>query len=398
MPDLVLDGFAGPGGWSEGLRHLGLRDIGLEWDTAACRTRHAAGHLTIQTDIAQYPTAPFQGRTRRQIWSPSCQPWSRAGKGLGLEDQPLVHQAVEDLANGRDTRSTLKAACKDERSILAAEPMRWIHDLRPEWVCMEQVPDVLPLWRQYAVYLRGWGYTVWTGVLNAADYGVPQTRRRAILIASRARHVTAPEPTHAKAPADTLFGPALPRWVTMADALQLTAGSIVNTRGDRKTPGGNEFPADEPSRALTGRVRSWTLHTNRDQRPDGSRQTIDPHTQPAPSFTTKAGGQWYLRSNTQANAAIRSLDEPASTLFFGHRGNAVNWTDGDTKRPITVEEAATLQSFRPDHPFQGSKTKRFEQIGNAVPPLLAAHIIATAEGIPAPQAVPRPATATATAP
>jgi DNA (cytosine-5)-methyltransferase 1 len=39
---MILDGFAGPGGWSEGLRILGLRDIGLELDTAACRTRAAA--------------------------------------------------------------------------------------------------------------------------------------------------------------------------------------------------------------------------------------------------------------------------------------------------------------------------------------------------------------------
>ncbi|MFE6785146.1 DNA cytosine methyltransferase [Streptomyces sp. NPDC057680] len=384
MPDLVLDGFAGPGGWSEGLRLLGLRDIGLEWDTAACKTRAAAGHLTIQTDISQYPTAPFKGRSHRQIWSPPCQAWSRAGKGLGLVDQPLVHQAVEDLAHGRDTRAQLKAACQDERSILAAEPMRWIHDLRPEWACMEEVPDVLPLWRQYAVYLRGWGYSVWTGILNAADYGVPQTRRRAILIASRARHATAPDPTHTQHPADTLFGDSQPRWITMAEALQLATGGIVNTRGERKTAGGNEFPADGPSWTLTEKTRSWTLHTNRDQRSDGTRQTIDPHTQPAPSFTTKAGGQWFLRSNTQANAAIRSLDEPASTLFFGHRGNAVNWTDGDTKRPITVEEAAILQSFRPDYPWQGSKTKQFEQIGNAVPPLLAAHIVAAAEEITVP--------------
>ncbi|GAA3032673.1 hypothetical protein GCM10020000_07140 [Streptomyces olivoverticillatus] len=75
---MIIDGFAGPGGWSEGLRLLGLRDIGLEWDTAACKTRAAAGHLTIQCDVAQYPTAPFQGRAKKQIWSPPCQAWSRA--------------------------------------------------------------------------------------------------------------------------------------------------------------------------------------------------------------------------------------------------------------------------------------------------------------------------------
>src|SRR5690606_40154461 len=108
---------------------------------------------------------------------PPCQAWSRAGKRGGLADQPLVHQAVHDLARGRDTRAELLAQCRDERSLLAAEPMRWLYDLRPEWVCMEEVPDVLPLWKQYALYLQQWGYSTWAGVLNAADYGVPQTRR-----------------------------------------------------------------------------------------------------------------------------------------------------------------------------------------------------------------------------
>lgn len=361
MPDLVLDGFAGPGGWSEGLRTLGLRDIGLEWDTAACKTRAAAGHLTIQTDISQYPTAPFRGRTRRQIWSPSCQPWSRAGKGLGLQDQPLVHQAVEDLANGRDNRAQLGAACADERSILAAEPMRWLYELRPEWVCMEQVPDVLPLWRQYAMYLRGWGYSVWTGVLNAADYGVPQTRKRAILIASRIRPATAPEPTHTERPAHDLFGARLLPWVSMADALNFPGGLVINTRGERRTAGGNNFPADGPSWALTEKARSW----------------------------------WVLRQGARSNATTRRLDQPAATLVAGHARRDYQWqTIGDgpmERRPLALTEAAVLQSFPADHPFQGSESKAFLQIANAVPPLLAAHIVAVAEGV----TVPAPATLTA---
>lgn len=381
---LIVDLFAGPGGWSEGIRrHLGLTDVGLEMDTAACRTRAAAGHHTIQCDVTRYPTAPFRGRITGAIKSPVCTPWSRAGTRLGLVDQPLVHQAVHDLANGRDTRAEILTACKDPQSLLAAEPMRWLYDLRPEWVAMEQVPDVLPLWKHYAIYLREWGYSVWCGELNAADYGVPQTRRRAVLIASRARAVTPPAPTHAEHAEEAgLFGDQRARWVTMAEALALVGDVVVNTRGDRKTPGGNEFAVSRPSWALTEKTRSWVLHTNRDQQPDGTRQTTDPMGRPAPTFTSKSGGQWVLKRTATTVCSTDRIALP------GHRDHSLNggsqFASPETVR-ITVAEAAVLQSFPADYPWQGTKTKQFEQIGNAVPPLLAAHVVAAAAGLQAPE-------------
>lgn len=358
IPDGIVELFRGPGGWAEGLRMLGLADTGLELDTAACQTAHAAGHATLQTDVAAYPTDLFT-RVTGLIASPPCQAWSRAGKRGGLTDQPLVHQAVHDLAHGRDTRARLLAQCQDERSLLAAEPMRWLYDLRPEWVCLEEVPDVLPLFRQIAAVLREWGYSVWAGVVNAADYGVPQSRRRAILIASRTRPVTAPTPTHSEHGAAGLFGDDLPRWITMAEALGWGATdrpAPTVTAGGGKTGGPEPFPSQARAALLAAQRRgAWVLHTNRNQQPDGSRQTADPYAGPAPTFTAKSGSQWVLRSNSKKVP--------------------------DTVR-ITVAEGAVLQSFRPDYPFQGTKTKQFEQVGNAVPPLLAAHIVSVATGIP----------------
>ncbi|MFI9154544.1 DNA cytosine methyltransferase [Streptomyces sp. NPDC053367] len=353
---MIVDLFAGPRGWSEGLRMLGLADVGLELDTAACRTAHAAGHMTIQCDVTQYPTAPFRGRIKGKISSPVCTPFSTAGKQGGITDLPLVHQAIHDLAHGRDTRIQIKGACLDDKSILAAEPMRWLHDLRPEWVCMEQVPGVLPLWQQYAGVLREWGYSVWTGVVNTADYGLPQTRRRAILIASRTRRVVAPDPTHGENSEMDLFGVARRPWVTMADVLGLEPGQWVRTRGERKTPGGNEWPCDEPARTLTEKAHSW----------------------------------WVLRQGKRTNATVRRLDQPAGTLVAGHARHDYQWirVNGTTdleKRPLLLGEAAVLQGFRPDHPFHGSESKRFLQIANAVPPLLAAHIVSAATGIPVQQ-------------
>lgn len=171
-----------------------------------------------------HPTWPFIGRTRDVIASPPCQAWSVAGRRLGLLDQPLVHTAVEDLAAGRDTRVCLLAACRDERFLLAAELMRYLHAPNtvgePDWIAMEEVPDVLPLWKQYAAVLRGWGFSVWCGIINAADFGVSQTRKRAILLASRVRTAQPPAPTHAQVhEPDSLFGPGRARWVSMAEAL-----------------------------------------------------------------------------------------------------------------------------------------------------------------------------------
>lgn len=167
---MVLDLFAGPGGWDEGMRSIGIRDVvGLEWDAAACATRAAAGHATIRTDVAAYPVGPFVGRVRGLIASPPCQEFSTAGPKGGAET---------------------------ERGELVHEVLRWADALRPEWIACEQVPAVLPIWQHFAHTLRGWGYHAITAVVCAADYGLPQTRRRAVLVASR-RGVTLPLPTHA---------------------------------------------------------------------------------------------------------------------------------------------------------------------------------------------------------
>jgi DNA (cytosine-5)-methyltransferase 1 len=405
---IILDLFAGPGGWSHALTALGARDIGLEWDEWACKTRARAGQLTIRTDVAAYPVRIFSGRVLGFIASPPCQAWSMAGKRLGLIDQALVHQAVADLAAGRDTREQMLGACADARSLLAAEPMRYLHALNavgePEWVLMEEVPDVLPLWRQYAAVLRGWGFSVWTGILNAADYGVPQTRRRAILLASRVRTAVPPPPTHAQAAEpESLFGPGRDRWVSMAQALGWGATDRpVPTVCAGGGPGGGPEPFPSGSRKTLTDARARGTWTARDTETDlaspreGSGRAArhgvrENHPAEAPPLTFTAEADrwsWSLRSNNQSNATVRPLTEPAGTLFFGHRANECTWVAEPTSRAeddqtaaapppikITAREAGVLQTFPADYPWQGNKGQQFSQIGNAVPPRLAAHLL-----------------------
>ncbi|MFE5518453.1 DNA cytosine methyltransferase [Streptomyces virginiae] len=390
MKALVLDLFAGPGGWGHALRVLGVHDVGLERDEWACKTRAATGQTTIRTDVALYPVRPFIGRTRGLIASPPCQAWSMAGKRLGLVDQPLVHQAVADLAAGRDTRPQLLAACQDQRSLLAAEPMRYLHALHqagePEWVLMEEVPDIAPLWKQYAAVLRSWGFSTWSGILNAADYGVPQTRRRAILIASRTRTAAPPEPTHAKfSEPETLFGPGRRTWVSMAEALGWgrTDGPVPTVCAGGGPGGGPEpFPSGSRKTLSDARDRgAWKDPPLRPRNPEAG-PPCSYKEEPPQTPRCGCGQDWVLRSYSQANAAIRPVTEPAATLFFGNRANECVWTTtgpAETAPPtirITAEEAGILQSFPPAYPWQGNKGQRFSQIGNAVPPLFAAHLIA----------------------
>lgn len=331
----VVDLFGGPGGWDEAAVVLGLSAIGLEFERWACATRRAAGHPTVECDVSQVDPLDFLGAVGL-IASPPCQSFSAAGNRGALGHIASLLDAI------RERRWDFRPS-KDARVWLVLEVGRWYEALRPEWVALEQVPAVLPLWEAYAEVLADDGYSVWTGILNAADFGVPQTRRRAVLIASRTRTVSPPPATHAEKGAG-----GLAPWVTMAEALQLGERFSVgfprlDDRGDSED-GYRERDwrhEDEPSFTVTEKARSWTVRTGIN--PDDERDTD----RPAPTATTRLD-QWELNTGR------------------GRSENAIR---------ITVQDALVLQSFRADYPVKGTKTRQFEQIGNAIPPLLARRVL-----------------------
>jgi DNA (cytosine-5)-methyltransferase 1 len=437
---VILELFGGPGGLSEGAHAIGLDGlVAIELDAAACATRVAAGHRTIRADVAAFDVSRLAGKVTAVAGSPPCVMFSAAGKRAGVAVTAELSDLIRDMFAGKTSRSwhrhsmvrilrasgwqaaTYRASrysrkhktrvglSREQRSAaiwkavrsasLVAEPARYIAACDPEWVTLEQVPAVLPLWRVYAAELRSRGYSAWCGVCNAADYGVPQTRERAILIASRVRTVRRPEPTHY----DPRKGMQLwgTPWVSMAEALGWGAtGRPVPT----VTAGGTRTGGAEPF----GHRDREALEAARDS------------------------GEWALRIDAQENATCRPVHAPAGTIKSGHSSGEMRWVrtgsgNGyahDYERPtdepsptvthradrwvmadprigrpghkgresggeshfavdsvrITPEEAAALQSFPRGYPFTGSKTKVFEQIGNAVPPLLAAHILAEASG------------------
>lgn len=349
--NLVIEGFAGPGGWSEGLKLAGFNgtSVGIEWDWAACKTAVSAGHLRVQADVARFPLDHLRGRVRGVIESPPCQAWSATGDRKGELDKEAVFARIAAFANGHEPAAHDWA---DERSALTAEPMRYVVALRPRWVALEQVPSVLPLWRYMAGLLQGMGYNAWAGMLDAEMYGVPQTRDRAVLVASLDHVVGPPEPLFQRfdladryETEEGLFGPALPRPVSWGEALGYADDEAVMV-----------------SNYSTGGVT-----TERGERHSG---------QPASTITSKAtSAKVVLRNNNTANACARRIDQPAGTMYFGKRSNAVDFIVDDATRRLSPVEAGVLQSFRADYPWHGSKSEQRRQIGDAVPPLLAAAIL-----------------------
>lgn len=383
----VLEGFAGPGGWSQGLRTAGYTGevVGIEHDADACATATVAGHHRLLADVAGLDPRAF-GPVVGLIMSPPCQAWSSAGKRGGERDQPAVFARMSDFAHGR---TPARHAWVDERSALTAEPLRYVRALEPVWVALEQVPPVLPLWRHAAQLLRQLGYRTWCGVLAAECYGVPQTRRRAILIARRdGRPALPPEPTHqeyrpGREPdtAPDLFGQTLPAPVSMAEALGwgLPARPAWTVTGGGTDTGGAEVFGNYAARQLLGALdqTATVLRSNYSNGGDLSTRSIRDAHQPATTITSKVG-HWTMRNGNQANACTRAITEPAGTVFFGHRANAVEFIDRDSqgRRRVAVAEAGVLQGFPRDYPWQGSKTAQYRQIGDAVPPPLAAAILA----------------------
>src|SRR4029077_14862031 len=111
-----------------------------------------------------------------------------------------------------------------EGALLVLEPARWIFDLMPDSVNLEQVRSLLPIWQAYAERMADLGYHPWAALLHSETYGVPQTRCRAWLGASLHKVPTAPAPTHSRYHVRSphkLDEGVLP-WVSMAEALGWT--------------------------------------------------------------------------------------------------------------------------------------------------------------------------------
>ncbi|SNY88454.1 DNA (cytosine-5)-methyltransferase 1 [Nocardia amikacinitolerans] len=368
----ILDLFAGPGGLDAAAHFLGFKSIGIELDQNACETRYAAGLPTIHADVSVMRETRFDEIPKSVdvlAGGPPCQSYSVAGNGAGRRALDLVEQFIHRLVSGEDEAKIDEdlRALDDSRTALVLEPLRWLlkaietEGRDPyEVIVLEQVPAVLPLWEVYAEILRG-GEGRLQGVkyeaecweLKTEQFGVPQTRTRALLVARRpGRGAIEPiKTTHLafdvrrgkriSAQTDTLLtDSAIPGTmqpcVPMADALD-AAGQLQDS------------PVDVSRLRTTDQLNFFVVSN-------------------------------YGSGGDPKNRGRRLSSEPAFTVTGKVSRNKIyksiaDYEAGRSDR-FTIPEAGVLQTFPHNFPWSGKD--QAQQVGNAVPPRLGMHVLSAA--------------------
>jgi DNA (cytosine-5)-methyltransferase 1 len=325
-----IDLFCGAGGLSCGLSAQGIRVVaGIDVDPA-CQYPYEANHVGAKFLLRDIATV--SGDELRSLWSPGvirllagcapCQPFSS-----------YANTSTVDEAKWR----------------LLQEFARLVDETLPDLITMENVPRLQTAqpFKDFLRTLKRGGYQIAYAVLNAADYGTPQQRKRLVLVASRLGPVTVPTPTH----------DGSRQWVTVREAV-----------GHLKKLNDGQSCEDDPLHIASclsalnrarikasvpgGTWREWPDHLVAacHQRESGKKSTgvygRMEWDKPAPTMTTLCNGYGNGR--------------------FGHP---------EQNRGISLREAAIFQSFPATYRFaregEGVAVRAMARlIGNAVPPKL----------------------------
>ncbi len=335
----VISLFSGAMGLDIGLEKAGLNVvIGQDFESSCVETMKANGHDVLGGDIREISpemllelTGLHTGEPFMICGGPPCQPFSTAGKRLGINDP---------------------------RGSLFMDFIRMIDYIRPRFFVMENVKGIVSsplkhvstkervkddpeqkLGTVLDVILCEFnklGYKTVYGILDAVNYGVPQFRERFVLIGSRDNEdIFLPVPTHFQMHQNPDY-----RWKTVGEAirdLESTPGEYTPLSGDRKKylhmvpEGGNwrDLPQEIIPVAMGGAYES-------------------------------GGGKvgFYRRL---------SYAQPSPTITTSPAQKATMLCHPKQDRPLSIKEYARIQQFPDDWKFTGTISAQYRQIGNAVP-------------------------------
>lgn len=346
----ALDLFSGAGGLSCGLEMTGgIRVIGgIEHDARA--------HATFRANHphARVPEGPSDIHDVR---------------GAELLERAGIPR-LDLLAGGPPCQGFSNAGYRDPadlRNSLVFQYIRLVAELRPRFLVMENVTGMVSFRvdaREFVLdrvcrELGALGYALnvsegrpdtWkAAIVNAADYGVPQQRRRVLVLGSLEGDPPVLQPTHAPADRSEMLG--LRPWVTVREALEDLPEPIADEPQDY----GPALPGNDFARLMREGAERLPDHVPTRHRP-GMPERMAAQGPGEPLY--ESWGHAWVRLDPA---------KPAPTVKENHNAPFVHpWQP----RVTSPRECARLQSFPDRFSFEGPKSRKLVQVGNAVPPLL----------------------------
>lgn len=330
-----IDLFCGAGGFSKGFEIAGYNCLlGVDFDKDSIETfnrnhKSKVGICAAIQDITNKRLKEIIGKKKVDvvIGGPPCQGFSTVGKGQA----------------------------DDPRNTLFLEFLRVVKATNPKVVVMENVTGLLAkknekTFNSIVESFANLGYVVDARVLAAEEYGVPEVRRRTIIICSKVGVPTYPQITHGKR--------GIEKVSTLKDWIK-----------NLKTSSGETFNHDPKMAQVKNdldRARLKYIPEGRGIRYKKDEKELLPRK------------LWYdvvweqLREGRFRQTKLQrlSFSKPSYTIMTSRTG----YFHPKEDRYLTPREAAAIQTFPNDFVFCGSQTSQFRQIGNAVPVLLASRI------------------------
>ena len=349
----AIDLFCGCGGLSAGLRDAGfniLAGIDIEKNYIQTFTENFPESLSICDDIAQIDSLEL------------------------LESLNLEVGELDLLAGGPPCQGFSKNVPRTQRQLdsknntLVKTFLEHCEAMLPKWVLMENVAEMRNGFGQHYTdeiveRLTQVGYEVIHGVHNAADFGVPQRRRRAFFMARR-DGITPIEPsaTHSK---DLLNNsrPHVTVWDAISDLRSLEHGEGISPDKYKKKPQ-NDYQkyirngCKYTHNHIAKKMKPVQFERITSLKPGQGIKDLPDHIRPKGGYSGAYG------------RLTKDMIMPTITRWVFHAGSG-RWGHPIDYRLITIREAARLHGYKDCFKFIGSYTQQAGQLGNSVPPLLA---------------------------